>query len=264
MCIPERKKPRRPAARRRSVAARTMLVELLVGLGLAGIAIAAAIAALIVARSAATSVHEMASLQQQASFALRTMGREIRSAGSLELQASPANGSNFRFAGAASPATSGEARIRGTDGTPGTSDSLSLAHTSPPLLPSLQRDCLGQDAASGARTLALFHVDAKGNLGCRSGSGQSQPLIGGVASFQLRYRVLEGDRVRSMSAGEIDAAQLWPSVQAVEVCLELRGERRATAPGRLHAGCTGQSADAAGRLVLVTRKLFLLNASLGG
>ena len=256
MYTPERMASNPSAAHNRQRAAGTMLVELMVALALASIAIAAAIAALMVARDAAAAIHEMTLLQQQASYALRSMGRQIRSAGSLELQAIADGPSAVRFA---LPTVSGASRVHGTDGGPNASDSLTLAHVAPPLLPGLQRDCHGQTAAPGTRTLATFQVDANGNLICRSSSGRSQPLIAGVAAFKLRFRV-EQDGVQSMSASEVEAAQRWSAVRAVEVCLELRGEQRVTASDDPYIGCFGRSAGNAGRLTLVTRRLFLLNA----
>ena len=237
-----------------------MLVELMVALALAGIAIAAAMASLMVARDAAASVHEMAQLQQQASYALRSMGRQIRSAGSLELQASAGDPSSVRFV-PQSPAMPETGQIHGTDGGPAASDSLMLAHIAPPLLPGFQKDCLGQAAAPGTRMQATFQVDAKGSLACRNGSGRSQPIIAGVASLKLRFRVARDGQVRSMLASEVEVAQLWPAVHAVEVCLELRGEQRVTASEHPYVGCSRRSGGDAGRLTLVTRRLFLLNAS---
>ncbi|MFC5606808.1 PilW family protein [Variovorax soli] len=259
MYTPERMASNPSAAHNRQRAAGTMLVELMVALALASIAIAAAIAALMVARDAAAAIHEMTLLQQQASYALRSMGRQIRSAGSLELQAIADGPSAVRFA---LPTVSGTSRVHGTDGGPGASDSLTLAHVAPPLLPGLQRDCLGQTAAPGTRTLATFQVDANGNLICRSSSGRSQPLIAGVAAFKLRFRVDKGAQLQSMSASEVEAAQQWPAVRAVEVCLELRGEQRVTASEHEYIGCFKRSARSAGRMTLVTRRLFLLNALL--
>ena len=107
-------------------------------------------------------------------------------------------------------------------------------------------------------------MDAKGSLACKSGSGQSQPLISGVASFKLRFRVNRDGQVRSMLASEVEAAQQWQAVHAVEVCLELRGEQRVTAAERQYAGCSQRSASDTGRATLVTRKLFLLNSSAEG
>ena len=251
----------RPATHSRPHAAGTMLVELMVALALASVAIASAIAALMVARDAAASIHDMALLQQQASYAMRSMGRQIRSAGSLELQAVAGDPSAVRFA---LPAVSGTSPVHATDGGPDASDSLTLAHVAPPLLPGFQRDCLGQTAAPGARTLATFQVDANGSLACRSSSSRTQPLIAGVAAFKLRFRVDKAGQMQSMSASEVESAQQWPLVRAVEVCLELRGEQRVTASEHPYIGCSRRSASNAGRLTLVTRRLFLLNASQEG
>lgn len=236
-----------------------MLIELMVGLAVAAIAIGAAIAALLVARDAAATVNELAVLQQDASHALRVLSLQIRAAGSSELQASPGSTGYFRYV---TDVPGGEdlGAIHGTDGTPGASDSVRLIQTSPPLLSSQQYDCLGQKAASGSRIEATFQVDPKGSLQCKSTAAKPQPLIAGVAAFKLRYRVRQGDQVRSLLAAEVEAAQLWPAVTALEVCLELQGQTRAGAFEADYIDCLNRSASTGGRLRLVTRKVFALNA----
>lgn len=236
-----------------------MLIELMVGLAVAAIAIGAAIVTLLVARDAASSVNELAQLQRDASHALRVLSLQIRAAGSNELQASSGNPGYFRFV-VNGPTGEDPSKIHGTDGTTGASDRVHLIQTSPPLLPSQQRDCLGQEAASGSRIEATFQLDAKGNLQCKGASAKPQPLVPGVAAFKLRYRVRQGEQIRSLPAAEVEAAQLWPAVTALEVCLELQGQAR---PGALEAGyvdCLNRSASTGGRLRLVTRKVFALNA----
>lgn len=234
-----------------------MLLELMVGLAVGALAIAVALASLMVARSASASVTELASLQQQASHALRAIGRQVRSAGSRELQESPSEPGSFRFVEAS--AASSSAWIRGTQGA---NDSLIVGQTSPPLLPSFQRDCLGQGAPPGATLQARFDVDGKQNLRCKGASASPQPLISGVTAFKLRYRVVQNGQVRSLQAAQVDADGLWPAVTAVEVCLELRSEQRFAGGRHPYVDCLNRSSSTDGRLTLVTRKLFLLNASI--
>lgn len=242
----------------RNASSGVMLIELMVGLAVATIAIGAAIAALLVARDAASAVNEMTLLQQDASYALRLLGLQIRAAGSNELQASPANAGSFRFASGA-PDEEDRYAVRGTEGAAGASDSIHLTHTSPPLLASQQYDCLGQEARPGSRIEATLQVDSKGQLQCKGPIGKPQPLIAGVAALKLRYRVRQGDLVRSLSAADVEAAQLWPEVSALEVCLELQGEAHAAAFEGSYIDCLNRSVRTDGRLRLVVRKLFSLN-----
>jgi len=251
---------RQRATRTRRMSCGTMLIELMVGLGVATIAIGAAIASLAVARDAALTVNEIALLQQRASHALRVMGLQIRPAGSLELQTSPADSARFRFVTQPTGSTD-VSNVQGTDGGSSGRDSLRLSQTSPPLLPSsYRRNCLGQEVAPGARMEALFQVDAKGSLRCKGGPKEPQPIVAGVAGFKLRYRVRQGDQVRSMHATEVEAAGLWPAVTALEVCLEIRGEQRTAGFERHYIDCMNRSTTSGNYLTLVTRKVFALNA----
>ncbi|MGR4868088.1 hypothetical protein ACIPRI_04370 [Variovorax sp. LARHSF232] len=237
-----------------------MLVELMIGLAIAAIAIAAAIASLLMVRDAAGAISEMSRLQQQAAHALRVLGLQARPAGSLALQADEGA---FRFA-ATSPTfdeMEGAAVVHGEEGRD--NDSLRLAQLAPPLLPSQRRDCLGQEIAAGQRMEASFQVDGKGSLKCKSSSGQNQPLVAGVTAFKLHYRVRQGFLVRSLRAAEVEQARLWPAVIALEVCLDLHGDERAAAYEGRYTACTGQSAAGGGRLHLVTRQLFRLRTQEG-
>lgn len=244
-----------------------MLVELMIGLAIAAIAIAAAIASLLIVRDATGAVSDMSQLQQQAAHALRVLGLQIRPAGSLALQASDAAGTQnvplFQFV-AMSPALEedGITIVHGEDGSNG-NDSLRLAQLAPPLLPSQHHDCLGQKVAAGQRMEASFQVDGKGSLKCKSSSGQNQPLVAGVAAFKLRYRVRHGFQIRSLRAAEVEQARLWSAVIALEVCLDLRGDERAAAYEGRYTDCAGQSAASGGRLHLVTRQLFRLRSQEG-
>ncbi|SFN15907.1 hypothetical protein [Variovorax sp. OV329] len=228
-----------------------MLIELLVGLSVGALVLGAAIAALLVAREAASAVGEMSLLQQQTSHAMRMLGLQIRSAGSVALEPGP-DGS-FGFATA--PTENTVPAVQGSDGIRGASDSLRVWRISTSLLPGQQEDCLGQKIAPGQRIEATFDVDAKGALRCK-GASRPQPLVTGVSAFRLRYRVRQGEQVRDLRAGEVDAAGLWPAVVAVAVCLDLRGEERNTAHDGRYTDCSSNQIGNVGRLHLVTRKLF--------
>ena len=233
-----------------------MLIDLLIGLSVGALVLGAAIAALLVAREAASTVAEMSLLQQQASHALRMLGLQIRPAGSVELQASPGMAGSFQVAAAAPLPGAGTAVVQGKDGVKGAGDSLRVVRTSSNA-PGQQEDCLGQEIAPGERMEASFEVDAKGALRCR-GASQPQPLVTGVSGFRLRYRVRQGEQARDLRASEVEAGQLWPEVVAVEVCLDLRGEERSSAHEARYIDCNAQQVTNGGRLHLVTRKLFQL------
>lgn len=254
MCSPERA--------RRTASRGAMLVELLVGLSVGALVLGAAIASLLVAREAAGAVGEMSLLQQQTSHALRVLEGQIRPAGSAGLQADP-GGSHRMLAQPAEAGDAGATVIWGRDGARGASDILRVSRLSPPQLPGQQEDCLGEAIAPGQRIDATFDVDAKGALRCR-GARQPQPLVTGVTAFRLRYRVRQADRVRTLDAGEVEAAGLWPAVVAVEVCLDLEGEARSSAHDGRYTDCTGRPVGTGGRLHLVTRRLLQLRTQAGG
>ena len=242
-----------------------VLLDLLVGLGIGALAIGAAIAALIVAREASESANDMSFLQQHSAHALGVHALQIAPAGSVELQASPQATGSLGFATPESaPGQDDLAAVAGTDGAGRSSDILRLTQVSPPLLPSQQRDCLGQEALPGKPSSASFEVDGKGSLRCRSSSGQNQPMVSGVEAFKVRYRVRQGTEMRSLNAAEVEAGKLWASVAALEVCLDLRGEVQPAARESRYTDCTGQSTSSGGRLHLVTRKLFQLRTRSAG
>ena len=234
-----------------------MLVELMVGLAIASIAIGAAIASLLVARDAAVIVNELAQLHQDASHAMRVMSQQARMVGSHELQGSAAG--SFRFV-ASVPASETSTQIRGTDGAIGSSDSVRLVHTSPPLLPSQQLDCLGYETTPGLPAQAAFQVDSQGNLQCKGTAPKPQPLIAGVAAFRVRYRVRQGGLIRSLAAPEVEAGHLWSAVTALEVCLELQGAARTASSDATYTDCLDRITGTGGRLKLVTRRVFAVNA----
>jgi len=242
---------------RRTTSAGVALVELLVGLAIAAVAIGAAMASLRVASGAAVTVSELAQLHQDASHAMRVLGQQTRMVGSNELQASATG--RFRFV-VGEAASESSTSVHGEDGSVGSSDSVRLIHTSPPLLLSQQVDCLGQGVAPGLPVEATFQVDSRGNLQCKGTAPKAQPLISGVATFKLRYRVRQGNQVRSLLAAEVEAAGLWRAVTALESCLELQGGARSAAAEAIYTDCEDRSIGTGGRLKLVRRKLFVVNA----
>jgi type IV pilus assembly protein PilW len=65
------------------------LIELLVGIAIGLLVVAVAMGALMVSRGVSGTVSDASSIQQQAAFAMRTIGLQLRQAGSLRLNLDP-------------------------------------------------------------------------------------------------------------------------------------------------------------------------------
>jgi type IV pilus assembly protein PilW len=258
------------------------LLELLVGLAIGLMTIAVALGALLVSRGVSGTVSDASQLQQQAAYALRVIGLQLRQAGSIRL--------NLAFTRAAGTASE-PLVISPTDkvafenvfnrqsGTLNTSseyvlrigyqnytESVSTSATEQSLL----ADCLGKRSAGGVVQSDFKLVRASGavsgELQCAGSDGVAQALIGNVADFQVRYLLQTqgagGVSVRRATAADVGAD--WPSVVAVEVCLELVGDENIDSAGATYRNCSwtaGQSPSAMGnRLRMVFRNTFQLRS----
>lgn len=242
--------------RARTASRGAMLIDVLVGLSVGALVVGAAAALLQTARETASTVNETGLLQQQSAQALRAFRQQLLPAGSTELAASAGKTGGFRLFALS---VEEPEPVLGKEGGKKGSDSVRVVRIAPPLL-AQQYDCLGQKIGSGGRMEATFEVDAKGVLRCKGALNQPQPLIDGVHALELRYRVRQAGQVRDLPAAEVEAQRLWPSVIALQVCLDLRGEVRSAAYERRYVDCTGQQASSRGLLHLVTRRLFGLRA----
>lgn len=258
------------------------LIEIMVGLTIGLLIIAVALGAVLVSRQLSSSTSEAARLQQQASYALRIIGQQVRQAGALRLDLAygrtpPATG--FLTMEPAEPVAFDATFVRATD-TLGSSTTRPLqtgyafyseqltSNSSTPV--GQMRDCLGS-VPSGAlvRSAFFLHRPAgapSGELRCagsKSGEG-AQALIADVADFQvswLRERSVLGEPVVDRVDASTAAAS-WPSVQAVEVCLEMVGTDVIDTGTSTYRPCgwtTGSAETPRGnRLRLVYRSTFQL------
>ena len=237
------------------------LIELLVGMSIGLLVIAAAIGTLVISRGTSSSISDISQLQQQGSYALRVIGVQLRQTGSVEPGYDEqtklfAFGPTFPTYGATNAA------VNGSDGAGTGPDTLSVATmASQGLENSQRRDCLGDIPDAGVKMQAQFKVDGN-ELECGASAGP-QPLIENVADFQVMYRVATGMGTRIMDATAIEAASLWGSVTAVEVCLDLMGEEPTPDLGSTYLTCSGTSAARAGRVHLVFRNVFNLRTQNG-
>lgn len=229
------------------------LLELLVGITLGLLVIGAAIGTLVVSRQASGTVSEVSQLQQQASYAMRMFGLQLRSAGALELVQLSAGGP-FSFNDLAGVA------LNGTDGASGAPDMLAVANQ-PSALPSLQRDCTYGNVAGMPVNPSLFAVNAANQLTCLGSNPLlvPQPMVGNVADFQVSYRVNVGSTgapgYRLLTASAMTPAQ-WTRVTAIETCLDLRGTELMPDLGTTYLNCQGAAVPRGSRNHFVSRNVF--------
>ncbi|WP_369642965.1 PilW family protein [Acidovorax sp. A79] len=246
------------------------LIELLVGIVIGLLTIAVAMGALMVSRGVSGTVSDASDIQQQASYAFRVMGQQLRQAGSLKLKLSAA-----KVEGDSSPtlvgdrvafetdfvATLGDGSIfnlaadtlNGKDSPSATEYKLTTGYrnyqesiyTTPRVEPasqaSLQRNCLGEN---GTNALVQSRFVLKNNeLHC-AGTANSQALVRNVANFQVRYLMQTAagtgnPQMRYVNATTVGATG-WPQVFAVEVCLVLYGNEAIDLPtGSTYTDCDG-------------------------
>jgi type IV pilus assembly protein PilW len=226
--------------------------------------IAVALGALMVSRGVSTTVSDASQLQQQASYAFRVIGQQIRQAGALQLNLNdtaavtagvvpavvqPDDRVAFMLAGYDLAAPAAQA-VNGTDGPP---SRLTVGYpnfverTVAGGANTLFRDCLGQggDAAAAPFLTSVFSFDnTKKELTCIGATGgAAQPVIRNVADFQVNYLLQTTDAAGVPAMQRVNAAGVssnWQNVYAVEVCLELVGDEPIDLPaGSQYTDCSG-------------------------
>lgn len=274
------------------------LVELMVGIAVGLLVVAIALGALMASRGVSGTVSEATSLQQQASYAFRVIGQQIRQAGSLELSLSPSIAPVASDANAAmTPVAFDPPDPAGVRPPFSRASSTLVADTVPsftlgqqnyietvtppapastPVSSSLLRDCLGQNpalAASGSvgATPVLsskFQRNTSTNeLTCVGAGGTSQPIIGNLTDMQVRY-VQQAPNTTNLQylpasgviANAASAAGTWTNVYAVEVCLELTGTEPAPTAGATYTNCSGASTAYGDRIKMVFRNIYQIRS----
>lgn len=272
----------RTATGRRAHQRGVSLIEIMVGLTIGLLVIAVALGAVLVSRQLSSTTSEASRLQQQASYALRIIGQQVRQAGALRLdlangRMAPSNG--FLTLDPAEPVFFDATFVRST-GTLGSStdrplqtgyafykEQLTTNSTQP--APQM-RDCLGSIPGGTTVQSAFFLQRAtgaiSGELRC-AGSNTAEgahALIANVGDFQvswLRERSVTGEPVVDRVSASTAAAN-WPAIQAVEVCLEMVGSEVIDTGSSTYRPCnwTVGSAETprGNRLRLVYRNTFQL------
>lgn len=236
------------------------LIELLVGIVIGLLTVAVAMGALMVSRGVTGSVSDSSMLQQQASYAFRVIGQQLRQAGSLRL-----NLASQKSEGAAidmsdpvafeTKATDFDPAINTINGidSPGNNEyklTVGYRNYKEPVYTStdtasMLRDCLGQ-APNDNLIQSKFSLNTTTNeLRCVGASGNPQPIIQNVAGFQVRYLLQTAAPTGNpqISYVNADAAKnSWPQVIGVEACLVLYGNETIDMPSNTtYTDCDGST-----------------------
>lgn len=269
------------------------LIELMVGLSIGMLVVAVALGALFASRSTSTTVSEATYLQQQASYALRVIGQQIRQAGSLELNLNPnitmstateinaamvpvafdapdPTGARSAFSRASSTLTPASSPVSVTVGYQNYEE---LATPIPPATTAattaMLRDCLGQNPAtnSGGSIAATPVLTSKfqrntstNELVCvGTDGGNGQPIIGNVTDFKVRY-LQQGAGTANMQYVTNPSAADYPYIYAVEVCLEISGTETTPTSGATYKNCSDADTAYGDRMKLVFRNTFQIRS----
>ncbi|KKW69025.1 hypothetical protein AAV94_01010 [Lampropedia cohaerens] len=228
------------------------LLELIVGMVLGLLVIAAALGSLLLTRSTSAVTSDLTQLQQTAAYALRVIGVQIRQAGSYEPVAATGgfgSGDAITFKDYTSAVVTGDEA------------SFTVA-TQTPMAMRLRRDCLG-NAVMTSEFLSTLAFDAdSASLLCGNGA-QTQPIIGNVTDFRVRYRNFTVNGAGNYSFQIAEAPQpssATAGVAAVEVCLELQGDEPVpdAGAGGKYVNCDGQAVPMGDRIRRVFHNTYSL------
>ncbi|MDR2875051.1 MAG: hypothetical protein LBV44_03870 [Methylobacillus sp.] len=253
------------------------LIDLMVGIVIGLLIVAVCVAALMISRGTSGTITDAAGLAQQGAYAMRTLGSQLRQAGSLYLNPNPKNDADpflaraqFEFPEDAGTPATADQMLSGTPTTLTTgfsnyypAGSLFSANTD-----QLTANCVGTSpTAANDLIQSIFELDAATHeLKCKAAGGAAQVVVRNVANFRLRYLVQTFPAARQPkiayvtdTAGWTDAN--WAQVQGVEVCLELYGNEVTTVPsGSTYIGCDGTAIDMTTVMHMTFRSVFQLRS----
>ena len=251
------------------------LLELMVGITIGLLTVAVALGALMVSRGVSGTVSEASQLQQQASYAFRVIGQQLRQAGSRQLDplTTPDVHAKFYAPNDVPVEFSGIMPISGKDA-PGTTEfALEVNYQNIKELTVLQptdgeyqiRNCLQEKAEAASVPLPMVSNKFKrnttdGTLVC-AGTGAAQPIIQNVKDFTIQYltQATDGTPSAAPTYQYVNATTVgsgWLKVYAVQVCLELEGTERIDTAGAKYIKCDGSEVDRGNKLRMVFRNTY--------
>ncbi|WP_242421338.1 prepilin-type N-terminal cleavage/methylation domain-containing protein [Acidovorax sp. Root267] len=262
------------------------LIELMVGITIGLMVIAVSMGALMVSRGVSGSVSDASNIQQQAAYVMRSIGQQLRQAGSLYVNTTPVTG-----AVATDPLT---AVAFETDANSPTGISFEQAKTilgdtttgaptvtyrryKDPVFAaatpqSSARNCLGGPSDDGPSVdeaiTSTFQLSGI-QLECGGNGAAAQAIIQNAAEFQITYleQVLTptGSAIKPVKAATVTN---WRAVQGVEVCLVLYGTEAIDMPSPSnYKDCSNTDVDMTAlagprrnRMHMVFRNVFQLRS----
>ena len=254
------------------------LLELLVGITIGLLTVAVALGALMVSRGVSGTVSEASQLQQQASYAFRVIGQQLRQAGSRQLDPETAPDVHAKFYEPIKNVPvdfSGVTPVSGKDN-PGTGEyALEINYQNIREFTVLEptdgeyqiRNCLQKKAEDSAKNpdpmiVSKFkHNATDATLVCAGGSGAAQSIIQNVKDFTIQYltQATDGDASAAPTYQYVNATTAgasWLKVYAVQVCLELEGTERIDTAGAKYIKCDGSEVDRGNKLRMVFRNTY--------
>lgn len=271
------------------------LIELMVGIAIGLLVIAVAMGALMVSRGVSSTVSEASTLQQQASYAFRVIGQQIRQAGSMELrltpdfipttglyplvpvafdppdptgQIPPFDRKASTLTGDTSPTLSFTVGYQNYTETVTPPPSSGASASTTPVTSSLLRDCLGQNKAlssGGSLTstpvlTSTFKRNSNNELVCEgAGSSGAQAIIGNVTDMQVRYIEQAAGTANLQYRTSADPGE-WTNIYAIEVCLELTGTEHTPTASATYKNCSGADTSYGDRLKMVFRNVYQIRS----
>ncbi len=269
------------------------LIELMVGIAIGLLVVAVAMGALMVSRGVSGTVSDASAIQQQAAYAMRVIGAQVRQAGSLlinmdyqsnvaepylaqvaiETTAPAASNSG----GSIGASTLGNSFDPARDTIRGAAASMTVGYrryletvTSPAsanVPESQSRNCLGgpSDDSGDQRLESTFIYNATaGTLSCGGNATATapQPIVQNVANFQVRYLLQDNSTKGDSTIRRVLAAGVgsdWSRVQGVEVCLVLYGNEPIDLPnGSNYTDCDGSTQDMAAQTGNRARRMHMV------
>ena len=268
------------------------LLELMVGIVIGLLVVAVAMGALMLSRNVSGTVSDASGIQQQAAYAIRTIGQQLRQAGSLYLNLDPTNTLVNDSTLAAATPVAFETKTENFD--PSTNTLSGQSSTNSATLTvgyrrytedvfgstdaqSLERNCLGgpKDDSTEQIVKSVFtFTRGDSTLRCNGNDTTDQPILQNVADFQVRYLQQSDGAAGNTKIQYITADTLgdatsgnWSKVQAVEICMVLYGDEVMDIPsGSKYTDCNGQKVNfpttgtAARRMHLTFRNVFQLRS----
>lgn len=241
------------------------LLELMVGLTIGLLVVAVAMGGLMVSRGVNGTVSDVGGIQQQAAYAMRLIGLQLRQTASLRLNpnSSGATGISEELAPVAFEVKSGQFNLGDVDArklvldgkdSPATGEyKLTVGYAGYTEASNVAnavsfRDCLGQGPTNSLLQSRFVLDSASHELRCAGAANSgAQALLNNVADFQVRYLRQTANNTGSPTLQYVSAATAsadWAQIQGVEVCLTLFGTESIDMPaGSTYTQCDGTTQD---------------------